>query len=217
MIGKLKGTIDEIFEDFVLIDVVGVGYIVHCTHSLISSFILGNKESIHIQMIVRDDNIVLYGFKSLEEKKWFNILQTVQGVGAKVSLAILGSVDINGIQTAIAANDLSIFKNISGIGPKLASRIVNELKGKHEIFTSVINRNDSAAGDWTLNNLRSDNSPDTIKIKEDAISALVNLGFNRSNVFITISYLNRINPDLKLDELIKSALAELTSNDSAAK
>lgn len=199
MIGRLSGTISEFYDDSIILDVLGVGYLVYCTQTTISGFTHNANVVLQIQMVVREDNIMLFGFNAKEEKDWFNLLQTVQGVGAKMAMNILSNLSINRIQTAIAAQDQVAFKSINGIGPKLASRIINELKNKKELVITGNNNQNSV-----INNQTNDN------IVNDAISALVNLGFNRSDAFATISKLHENNDNLELSELIRHALSKLT-------
>jgi holliday junction DNA helicase RuvA len=130
MIGKLTGTVDYTGEDHALIDVNGVGYVVHCPASTLSKLVLGAHVSLMIEMRVSEDAIRLYGFFSLEEREWFRLLQSVQGVGAKVALAILTVLSPRDLTRALALGDKAMIGRAQGIGPKLALRIVTELKGK---------------------------------------------------------------------------------------
>ena len=138
MIGKLKGVIDAYGEDFVIVDVHGVGYVVHCSSRTLQNLPkVGEAAVLSIETHVREDMIRLYGFRSDPEREWFRLLQTVQGVGAKVALGILSVLDPGGLGTAIATGDKASVARAPGVGPKLAPRIVAELKDKAPAFSAV--------------------------------------------------------------------------------
>ena len=170
MIGKLKGVIDAYGEDFVVVDVHGVGYVVHCSSRTLQNLPpAGEAATLSIETYVREDMIRLYGFRSDIEREWFRMLQTVQGVGAKVALGILSVLDPGALATAIATGDKSSVARGPGVGPKLAQRIVAELKDKAPAFSPV---------DPAL--IRLSDSIDARKAPapvSDAVSALVNLGY----------------------------------------
>jgi Holliday junction DNA helicase RuvA len=126
MIGKLKGFIDEIEFGFIILDVAGVGYNVYVSAQVVHQVSLGQKATLEIEMVVREDQITLYGFLNKEERAWFRLLQGVQGVGAKVALAVLGVMSISSLRDAILCGDSKMIQSVPGIGPKLATRIVNE-------------------------------------------------------------------------------------------
>jgi Holliday junction DNA helicase RuvA len=135
VIGKLRGVIDSYGEDFVIVDVQGVGYVVHCsTRTLQHLPQAGEATTLSIETHVREDMIRLYGFRSDAEREWFRLLQTVQGVGAKVALGILSVLDPGAIANAIATGDKTAVSRGPGVGPKLAARIVAELKDKAPAF-----------------------------------------------------------------------------------
>ena len=131
MIGKLSGRIDYRSEDHILLDVRGVGYIVYCSERTLMA-LPGNGEviSLYTDLMVREDFLQLFGFLSLVEKEWHRLLMSVQGVGAKASMAILGALGPDGVGRAIALGDWNAVKAAKGIGPKTAQRVVNELKDK---------------------------------------------------------------------------------------
>lgn len=131
MIGKLSGRIDYRSEDHILLDVRGVGYLVYCSERTLMA-LPGNGEviSLYTDLVVREDLLQLFGFLSLVEKEWHRLLMSVQGVGAKASMAILGALGPEGVGRAIALGDWSAVKAAKGIGPKTAQRVVNELKDK---------------------------------------------------------------------------------------
>jgi len=130
MIGKLAGTVDSIADDTVILDVNGVGYLVHCPASTLSRLTVGAHASLMIEMKVSEDAIKLYGFASAEEREWFRLLQTVQNVGGKVALSVLSTLSPRDLQRALALGDKAMIGRASGVGPKLALRIATELKDK---------------------------------------------------------------------------------------
>jgi holliday junction DNA helicase RuvA len=130
MIGKLTGTVDSLTEDGVILDVNGVGYLVQCPSSTLSRLSVGGHASLMIEMKVSEDAIRLYGFAVAEEREWFRLLQTVQGVGAKVALALLSTLSPRDLQRALALSDKAMIGRAPGVGPKLALRLVTELKDK---------------------------------------------------------------------------------------
>jgi Holliday junction DNA helicase RuvA len=130
MIGKLTGLVDSIADDTVILDVNGVGYLVHCPASTLSRLAVGAHASLMIEMKVSEDAIKLYGFASAEEREWFRLLQTVQNVGGKVALSVLSTLSPRELQRALALGDKAMIGRASGVGPKLALRIATELKDK---------------------------------------------------------------------------------------
>ncbi len=170
MIGKLKGVIDAYGEDFVIVDVHGVGYVVHCSSRTLQNLPpAGEATELAIETHVREDMIRLYGFRVDAEREWFRLLQSVQGVGAKVALGILSALDPGALATAIATGDKASVSRGPGVGPKLAARIVAELKDKAPAFSTV----DPAL--VRLSDMVEDRkAPQPVS---DAISALVNLGY----------------------------------------
>ena len=130
MIGKLSGIVDSIADDTVILDVNGVGYLVHCPASTLSRLSAGAHASLMIEMKVSEDAIKLYGFASAEEREWFRLLQTVQNVGGKVALSVLSTLSPRELQRALALGDKAMIGRSPGVGPKLALRIATELKDK---------------------------------------------------------------------------------------
>jgi Holliday junction DNA helicase RuvA len=130
MIGKLTGIVDSIAEDAVILDVGGVGYLLHCPASTLSRLAAGAHAALMVEMKVSDDAIRLYGFASAEEREWFRLLQTVQSVGARVALSILSTLSPRDLQRALALSDKAMIGRAPGVGPKLALRITTELKDK---------------------------------------------------------------------------------------
>ena len=130
MIGKLAGIVDSVSDEGVILDVNGVGYLVHCPSSTLSRLAAGAHASLMIEMKVSEDAIRLYGFASAEEREWFRLLQTVQSVGAKVALSVLSTLSPRELQRALALSDKAMIGRAPGVGPKLALRIATELKDK---------------------------------------------------------------------------------------
>ena len=130
MIGKLSGVVDSVSEDALILDVNGVGYLVQCSVATLARLAPGAPASLMIEMKVSDDAIRLYGFATSEEREWFRLLQSVQGVGAKVALALLSTLSSAELQRALALGDKAMIGRAPGVGPKLALRITTELKDK---------------------------------------------------------------------------------------
>ena len=171
MIGKLKGTVDEIGEDHAIIDVHGVGYVAFCPIRTLSGLREGEAAVLHIETYVREDMIRLYGFATHLEREWFGLLQSVQGVGAKVALAVLSTLSPADLANAIALQDKAMVARAPGIGPKVAQRIVAELKSKAPAYAG------GATGTIGLKQeLGEGVAPAPVA---DAVSALSNLGYSR--------------------------------------
>jgi Holliday junction DNA helicase RuvA len=130
MIGKLTGIVDSIAEESVILDVGGVGYLVHCPSSTLSRLSPGAHVSLMIEMKVSEEAIRLYGFASAEEREWFRLLQTVQNVGSKLALSVLSTLSPRELERALALSDKAMIGRAPGVGPKLALRIATELKDK---------------------------------------------------------------------------------------
>ena len=203
MIGKLKGVIDSYGEDHVILDVHGVGYLVHCSAKTLTALpSIGEAAVLSIETHVREDMIRLYGFRSDQEREWFKLLQTVQGVGAKVALAILSALEPGALATALGTGDKAMIGRAPGVGPKLAQRIVTELKDKAPAFGSVdpaiIKLSDSLAEKTT---------PAPVS---DAVSALINLGYQQAQASAAVAAAVRIAGDsASSPQLIRLALKEM--------
>jgi holliday junction DNA helicase RuvA len=170
MIGKLKGTVDEIGEDTALIDVHGVCYEVHCSSRTLAKLNVGEAVVIHIETYVREDQFKLFGFMTALEREWFLILQSVQGVGARVALAILSTLTPSELANAIALQDRTAVSRAPGVGPKVATRILTELKNKAPAF----------AGDAANISFKQELGEGVAAAPvSDAVSALTNLGYSR--------------------------------------
>ncbi len=208
MIGKLTGLVDSTGDDWAILEVSGVGYIAFCSSRTLDR-IQGRRDpvSLLIETHVREDHIHLFGFIDQGERDWFRLLSTVQGVGTKMALALLSALPPQELVQAIAAQDKASLTRANGIGPRLAARIVTELKDKagalefgHLAVTPASGRADPGASD----DLRS-----TV---EDAVSALVNLGYRRSEAFGAVAQAaNRLGGDSALEALIKEGLKELSA------
>jgi holliday junction DNA helicase RuvA len=184
MIGKLKGLIDSYGEDYVILDVQGVGYQVHCSARTLQALPqAGEAAVLSIETYVREDQIRLFGFRSDMEREWFRLLQTVQGVGARVALAVLSTLTPAEIANAIALRDKAAIARTPGVGPKVAERIVTELKDKAPAFASVDPVIAQLAGA-----VADDNAPGAIR---DAISALVNLGYGQPQASAAVAAASR--------------------------
>jgi holliday junction DNA helicase RuvA len=172
MIGKLKGVIEEIGEDHVVVDVHGVGYVAFCSMRTLGNLPeTGEAVSLFIETYVREDMIRLFGFQTHLERDWFRLLQSVQGVGAKVALAVLSTLTAPDLANAIALRDIAMVSRAPGVGKKVAERIVTELKNKAPAFAG------SASGTIGLKQeLGEGVAPAPVM---DAVSALTNLGYSR--------------------------------------
>lgn len=203
MIGKLKGIIDTYGEDFVILDVHGVGYLVHCSARTLQALpAAGEAATLAIETHVREDQIRLFGFTSNTEREWFRLLQTVQGVGVKVALSILGTLRPADLANAIALRDKASISKSPGVGAKVAERIVTELKDKAPAFTDL----DPAV--IRLSGAVEDNrAPQPIR---DAVSALVNLGYGHPQAAAAIAAATRnAGEDADTKTLIRQGLKEL--------
>jgi Holliday junction DNA helicase RuvA len=180
MIGKLKGVIDSYGEDFIVLDVNGVGYLVHCSARTLQELPgVAQPATLSIETHVREDQIKLFGFVTDVEREWFRLLQTVQGVGAKVALSVLSTLKPADLASAIALRDKAMVARTPGVGPKVAERIVTELKDKAPAYASVdpaVIRLSGAVEDRR--------APQPIV---DAVSALINLGYGQPQAAAAIA------------------------------
>ncbi|WP_341789191.1 MULTISPECIES: Holliday junction branch migration protein RuvA [unclassified Rickettsia] len=198
MIGKLSGRIDSSYDDYVIIDVNGVGYRVFASAKTLSKLSEGESYKLFIETHVREDHIHLYGFLSLEEQSFFNLLQSVNGIGTRMALSILSALTPTDIQIAINNEDKNIFKAISGVGAKLAERIVRELSDK----VAKISSSSAVIGIKGITPVAS----------SDVIKALINMGFSRFEAQNTVQEIITKNPEISIDELIRTALKNRNSN-----
>lgn len=197
MIAKLKGILDDVGEDRVIVDVGGVGYEVFCPSSTLAGLPRpGEAVSMIIITHVREDRIQLFGFASEYEKEWFIRLQGVQGVGTRLAMAILSALSPEDLAGAIAVQDAPALTRAPGVGNKLAVRIANELKDKVPAFIAAPS---SAMGGGR---------PSAVG---DAVSALVNLGYRHSDVLGAVSRISQEHAgEIPLEELIRTSLRELS-------
>ncbi|GAB2176388.1 Holliday junction branch migration protein RuvA [Dongia sp. agr-C8] len=204
MIGKLTGVIDSLNEDGLLLDVNGVGYVVHASSKTIGRLgVAGANASILIETQVREDAITLFGFADHAERDWFRLLRSVQGVGGKVALAILSTLTPSDLVHAVASQDKASVSRANGVGPKLAQRIVSELKDKAAGLELG-----AAANVVALPAGKASEGGDVIN---DAVSALVNLGYRRAEAYGAVSKaLASKEARPELNDLIVHGLRELS-------
>ncbi|HLW28480.1 MAG TPA: Holliday junction branch migration protein RuvA [Kiloniellales bacterium] len=202
MIGKLKGVVEEVAEDHLLIDVGGVGYVVFASRRTLGQLpAAGTAVALLIDTHVREDHIHLYGFLERAERDWFRLLLTVQGVGARNSLSILSVAAPQEIAQAVLAKDRAVLTQAPGVGPKLAQRILLELKDKAGRF--AISTGAPAA-------VASDGAGVVGGLADDAVEALVALGYRRGEAFAAIGKVAaELGADCGVEVLIKSGLKEL--------
>lgn len=203
MIAKLKGLVDSISEDNCVIDVNGVGYLVYCSGRTLGNLPgIGEAVTLLIETHVREDHIHLFGFASEVEKNWFNLIQTVQGVGAKVALAVFSAVGMDELSNSIAAQDKTVVGRAKGVGPKLATRIITELKDKVAGFTAVSSMAPVKAGGASVS---TDNT-----VMGDATSALVNLGYGQTEAHMAVTDVARsFEGEARVSDLIRLGLKAL--------
>ena len=201
MIAKLTGIVDSTGDGWAVLDVGGVGYLVFCSGRTLSQLAVGQPASLLVETAVREDAINLYGFADSSERQWFRMLTTVQGVGAKAALAVLTALQADELAQAVAAGDRGAITRAAGVGPKLASRIIGELREKVEAAAlGTAAAPASGAGNWGLGGDAG-----------DAVSALVNLGFRPTEALGAVSHAAaRLGSGAAVEELIKGGLAELS-------
>jgi Holliday junction DNA helicase RuvA len=203
MIGKLSGIIDSFGDDYLILDVSGVGYVVTCSSRTLQRLpARGEAASLAIETQVREDAIRLFGFTSDAERDWFRLLQSVQGVGAKVALAILSILSAGELATAIGTQDKASVARAPGVGPKLAARIVAELKDKAPALAAVDPAVARLAGE--------EEAKSAPRPVQDAISALVNLGYGRPQAAAAVAAsLSALGERAEAPALIRRGLREL--------
>lgn len=202
MIARLKGIVESVDEGGAVVDVNGVGYLLSASARTLRDLVVGAPTTLLVETIVREDAIALYGFLDAAERDWFRILTTVQGVGAKVALSILSTLSPVEIAQAIAAQDRASLSRAAGVGSKLAARLTTELKDKAVSFGAApdLPRRVEGAGPGSVAG----------SISEDAVSALVNLGYRRVEAFGAVARVTqRLGSGAQLDAVIKAGLQEL--------
>ncbi|MBV8799357.1 MAG: Holliday junction branch migration protein RuvA [Alphaproteobacteria bacterium] len=197
MIGKLTGIVDSVAEDHVILDVGGVGYLVHCPNSTLSKLNMGATASLMTETKVGEDAIRLYGFSTAEEREWFRLLQGVQNVGARVALNVLSALSARELERAVALGDKAAVGRAQGIGPKLATRIVTELKDKAPAMMLRGRTEEGAAVP-----IIAPRGPEA-----DAVAALVKLGYSQTQAAEAIARTSReLGDHVPLDALIRESL-----------
>lgn len=219
MIGKLSGRLDWRGGDTVLIDVRGVGYLVHVSERTMAAMPgVGEAVSLYTDLLVREDLLQLFGFPTMLEKEWHKLLMTVQGVGAKAAMAIMGTLGAEGVGRAITLGDQRAIQAAPGVGPKLAQRIILELKSKAgsvmamganlavtaEADESVIEPLSPAPA--TKRPAKAPAAPSRAAYTADALSALMNLGYGQGDAAQAVATVAGENPEADTAGLIRSAL-----------
>jgi Holliday junction DNA helicase RuvA len=195
MIGKLTGIVDSVAEDHAILEVGGVGYLVHCPASTLSKLAAGTNASLMTELRLTDETIRLYGFSSAEEREWFRLLQSVQNVGARVALNVLSALSARELERAIALSDKGAVGRAQGVGPKLALRIVTELKDK--------------APSMMLRGHAEDATPVVAPRgpEADAVAALLKLGYSQGAAAEAVARAVRdLGDGAPVDALIRDAL-----------
>jgi len=202
MIGKLKGVVDSVDEENLIIDVNGVGYLVSASARTLRALpAVGEAAELLIETHVREDAIRLYGFLTTAEREWFRLLQSVQGVGAKVALGILGALSADALSSAVARQDKAMMARAPGVGPKLAARLVLELKDKAPAL---------GAADFAGADASAERTPKLPKAAEDAILALVGLGYAHPQAAAAVARISaQLGHEAQTAALVRAGLKEL--------
>ena len=195
MIAHLTGTFEDFGPDWAVIDVGGVGYLIHCSAKTLDSLgVRGGQVTVHTQLQVSENDMRLIGFASAAEREWFRLLTGIQGVGSKMALAVLSALSTEDLQRACAGGDAAMVARAQGVGPKLAARIVNELK-------------DRAGGVATVPGGVGHTAPAAGSVSSDAVSALQNLGFKPSVATDAVARaLDELGDGAGLNDLVRAAL-----------
>lgn len=209
MIGKLSGRVEFKGEDHILLDVRGVGYLVHCSSRTLAIIPpVGEATALYTDLLVREDLLQLFGFPTMVEKEWHRLLMSVQGIGAKASMAILGTLGPDGVSRAIALGDWNALKSAKGVGPKSAQRVVNELKDKAPSVMAM-SGGPAVASDVPDQDVIEPIAPiqiQTSSAQADALSALGNLGYAPGEAASAVAEALGETPDATEGELIRMAL-----------
>jgi Holliday junction DNA helicase RuvA len=202
MIGKLKGIIDSADEETIVLDVNGVGYLVSASARTLRALpAAGEPTELLIETYVREDAIRLYGFLTNAERDWFRLLQSVQGVGAKVALGILGALSAEALSAAVARQDKAMMARAPGVGPKLAARLVLELKDKAPALSTA---------DFAHVETGFERAPKLAKAAEDAVLALVGLGYAQPQAAAAVARISaQLGPAAETAALVRAGLKEL--------
>ena len=222
MIASLTGILTLIGKSEIVLEVNGVGYLLHVSSKLITSLDeIGSELTLFTDLQIRDDKIVIYGFASSKDQNIFKLLQTVQGVGPRAALSILSTLNVDELILAISSGDKVMISRADGVGPKVAGRITTELVEKvsslnNSLFNNSISKNIPVTLQEKLNNNKNNDSSDFSVEVEDIISALVNLGYSRSEVFSVVMKikkdfsLNNKNKNFTVSQIVPIALKELS-------
>ena len=220
MIGRLRGRVDYKTHDHFLLDVNGVGYLIFCSERTLAEIpVNGEFTTIYTDLLVREDLMQLFGFLSQVEKEWYRLLMSVQGVGAKASLAILSALGEDGVSRSIALGDWTSIKSAKGIGPKTAQRVVNELKDKAAHVMSIvpneIGERENKIDEGEVVERIDDHPPINLAASNktaqaDALSALQNLGYSPSESAAAVAKILHESSDLSTEELIRNSLKMLS-------
>lgn len=212
MIAKLTGMVDSLGDDWAIIDVGGVGYLVHASARTLGRLALGGRASLMVDTHMREDQITLYAFFDQTERTWFRQLITVQGVGPRLALSVLSALAPDALALAVAAEDRKALVRADGVGPRLAQRIVAELKDKVRAPLGGAARAAVTATADMAGNGASPAGDGADPAIEDAVSALVNLGYGRSEVFVAVARArDALGPDGSFDALVRQGLKELSA------
>lgn len=212
MIGRIAGRMDYRGADHVLIDVRGVGYIVTVSDRVLAALPApGEAVALYTDLLVREDNLQLFGFTTLIEKEWHRLLMSVQGIGAKASMAILGALGADGVSRAIALGDWTAIATAKGVGPKTAQRVVNELKDKAHGVMAMAGAPEAAANEADavvepITPVTRSAAPATGGAQADALSALANLGYGPGDAASAVARAGGETPDADAPALIRAAL-----------
>jgi len=222
MIASLTGNLASIGKSEIILEVNGVGYLLNVSSKLVSSLgEIGSKLSVFTDLQIKDDKILMYGFATSNEQSFFKLLQSVQGIGPKAALSILSALTINELILAITSGDKAMISRAEGVGPKVAARVTAELSEKVSNMHLNFGNNDISKNSQEKNSnvLKSNflNEEDQFfDVVEDTISALINLGYTRSEVFSVVMAikkdfnLKKINLDFTVNAIIPLALKELS-------
>ncbi len=222
MIASLTGILTLIGKSEIVLEVNGVGYLLHVSSKVITSLDeIGSELTLFTDLQIRDDKIVIYGFASSKDQNIFKLLQTVQGVGPRAALSILSTLNVDELILAISSGDKVMISRADGVGPKVAGRITTELVEKvsslnNSLFNNSISKNIPVTLQEKLDNNKNSDTSDFSVVVEDIISALVNLGYSRSEVFSVVMKikkdfsLNNKNKNFTVSQIVPIALKELS-------
>ena len=222
MIASLKGILTSIGKSEIIIEVNGVGYLLNVTSKLISTLgDIGSTLSVFTDLQIKDDKILMYGFTTVADQDFFRMLQTVQGIGPKAALSILSALTINELILAISSGDKAMISRAEGVGPKVAARVTSELSEKVSNMQLILGKKDisNTYQESNTNSLKynfTNEEEQFFDVVEDSISALINLGYTRSEVFSVVMNIKRdfnlkkVNIDFTVNSVIPLALKELS-------